>query len=441
MDANTSLPRSLWAATAAPAPTYIRAAGELTAQTVIVGGGFVGLSAALHLALRGRRVLVLESAEPGWGASGRNGGQAISGLKILPEELQQLFGQESGERLAQTMGASGELVFDLIKKYNIDCQLERKGWIQAAHGEAALSLMRERHRQWKQRGVEANLLDATETAKAIGCAPGIYVGAWLDPRGAVLQPLSWARGLARAVIEEGGRIAANASVTSITRNGTRWTVQTTEATVQCDQVLFATNAYTSDLWPKLRQTVVPVTSFQAATAPLPMSLRRSVIPGGQGVTDTRRLLHYFRLDHTGRLVMGGRSPVDDAPTFADAGSLRRAIGRTFPQCADVPLDFVWSGRVALTKDSLPHVHMLADGLYAALGCNGRGVANAAMVGKMLAQHADGMPAAEVALPVTTLDPFLFHRFRKLGVLAAATWYRILDQLESRGSTETPLSAQ
>ncbi|WP_321897172.1 NAD(P)/FAD-dependent oxidoreductase [Burkholderia cepacia] len=435
MDRDTALPRSLWAATAAPAPSYFTAKGDLSAQIVVVGGGYVGLSAALHLARGGKSVIVLDGVEPGWGASGRNGGQAIASLKILPDELVQIFGRDKGEHLAQTMASSTALVYELIEQYKIDCQLERKGWIQAAHGEAALALLRDRHRQWTQRGVAARLLGRDEAANMIGCAPDIYTGAWFDPRGGLLQPLSWARGLARAVIQEGGLIAARARVTNVCAEGSRWIVRTSDATVRCDQVLLATNAYTDQLWPGLKQTVVPVTSFQVATAPLPESILRTVMPGRQGVTDTRRLLHYFRLDHTRRLVMGGRSPVDDEPDFTDATSLQRAIARTFPQCADIPLDYVWSGRVALTKDSLPHIHILANGLYAALGCNGRGVANATMMGKLLAALADGVPAAELALPVTALDPFLFYRFRKLGVLAAATWYRILDQIESRGASD------
>lgn len=431
MHTTQQLPQSLWTATAATAPSYQRVRGNTTAQTVVVGAGYVGLSAALHLARAGHDVLVLDGAEPGWGASGRNGGQIISGFKTLPDELESIFGREAGARLVATMGSSSNLVYELIDRYEIDCHDQRTGWIQAAHADVAFNTLRQRSEQWNRRGVESQLLDSTRTAEMIGCRPGIYVGAWLDPRGGVLQPFSWARGLAAAVIHEGGRIAAGAQATRLREDGTHRVVETPDATIRCERVVLATNAYTDRLWPGLHQTVVPVTSFQAATAPLPEEIRHTIIPGGQGVTDTRRLLHYFRLDHTGRLVMGGRSPVDDDPTIADAASLQRAIAHTFPQAADVPLEFVWSGKVALTKDSLPHIHILAHNVFAALGCNGRGVANATMVGKLLAALVNGTSPEDLAIPVSTPDPFMFHRFRRVGVFATASYYRLLDQLEAR----------
>ncbi|WP_459570617.1 NAD(P)/FAD-dependent oxidoreductase [Cupriavidus sp. 8B] len=439
MSAKPSLPQSLWAATAIAPGHYPEARGNITVQTVVVGAGYTGLSAALHLAAAGQNVLVLESAEPGWGASGRNGGQIISGLKINPDELEAMFGAQAGARMALTMGTSSELVYSLIDRYGIECHDRRTGWIQAAHAPVAMDdMLRKRFAQWNARGVDSKLLDRDQAAAMIGCAPGNYVGAWVDPRGGVLQPMSWARGLAAAVVKEGGRIAANSPVTRLREEGNRWVVETPAAVVSAERVLLATNAYTDHLWPGLRQTVVPVSSFQAATVPLPEDIRKTILPGGQGVTDTRRLLHYFRLDHTGRLVMGGRSPVDDDPTLADADSLRRAIARTFPQAAGVPLEFVWSGKVALTKDSLPHIHILAPNLFTALGCNGRGVANAAMLGKLLASLATGTPPGELAIPVTAPDRFLFHAFQRVGVLAAATYYRVLDQLETqrRGTMDT-----
>ncbi len=205
----------------------------------------------------------------------------------------------------------------------------------------------------------------------------------------------------------------------------------TDGRLLADRVILATNAYTDDLWPGLRRTVIPVSSFQAATRPLPASAREAILPGGQGVADTRRLLLYFRLDHEGRLVMGGRSPVDEAPNFGDAHTLQAAMTRIFPQAGTPPLEFVWSGKVAITKDTMPHLHILAPNLYTALGCNGRGVAACTVMGRLLAQLASDEAAEDIAFPVTVPDPIALHGFRKLAVFTLSQYYGALDRLEAR----------
>lgn len=425
------LPASLWAATACASPRYHAAPGT-KADVAVVGGGYTGLSTALHLALAGQKVVIIEASEPGWGASGRNGGQIISGFKFAPDHLEEEFGLRLGPAMVATMGASAELVKSLIERYAIDCHARFDGWINAAHGEKAMKeVIIPRASQWRNRGVPTKLLDRQEIAEKVGTAPDLYVGGWLDPRGGVLQPMSYVRGLAAAAIREGVTICAQAPVRSIRRTNGMWELDLGRGAVTAQKVVLATNAYTDDLWPGLRQTVVPVTSFQIATYPLSGEIRQAVIPGGQGVTDTRRLLHYFRLDHEGRLVMGGRCPVDDNPIMDDAKTLMGSIAKTFPHVAMSPIQFLWSGKVALTKDSLPHIHLLDNGLFAALGCNGRGVANCTMVGKVMAQFVLDQNAEDLPLPVTSPEPFLMHAFRKMGVIVASQYYRMLDRLESR----------
>ncbi len=430
--AQSVMPASLWAATAMAAPAYAAVPAQTTTDVAIVGGGYTGLSTALHLARSGARVTVIEASEPGWGASGRNGGQIISGLKFEPDQLEREFGARLGTAMVQRMGAGGELVRSLIEAYQIECHARFDGWIHAAHGAKPMrDLVAPRATQWKARGVETRILDRAGIARMVGTPEGLYAGGWVDPRGGVLQPLSYARGLAKAAIAEGATIHAYTPVRSIRKTAGSWELDLGHGTVKANKVVLATNAYTDDLWPGLRQTVVPVTSFQIATYPLPPKVRDSIIPGGQGVTDTRRLLHYFRLDHEGRLVMGGRSPVDDNPTMVDTATLVRTIGKTFPQAADAPIQFLWSGKVALTKDSLPHIHLLDEGLYAALGCNGRGVAACTTIGKIMSEFVGGAKPDELALPVTAPDPFPMHAFRKIGVIVASQYYRLLDRLESK----------
>lgn len=422
-----ALPASLWAATATPAPPYSTAGGDITADVAIIGAGYTGLSAALHLSQAGQKVVVVEASEPGWGASGRNGGQIIAGLKHDPDKLEAKFGQALGTAVTRTIGGAADLVFDIIEKYGIDCHARRSGWIQGAHGVRAFAeIVTPRFRQWHARGIGARLLDRQAMATLTGSSPNAYHGGWFDPRGGVLQPFSYARGLAAAAMSQGATILANAPVLKLSPTDKGWTLDLAQGSVRARKVILATNAYTGDLWPGLRQTVIPVTSFQIATQPLASAVRNTILPGGQGVADTRRLLLYFRLDHEGRLIMGGRSPVDDNPTMNDATTLKAALARIFPQAVGSPIEFVWSGKVAITKDTMPHIHILAPGLFTALGCNGRGVATCTAIGKLLSSLATGTEPADLPFPVTAPDPYALHALRKVGVFAVSQYYRLLD---------------
>jgi len=191
-----SLPKSLWAATACAAPETPPLEGECTTDVAVVGGGFTGLSAALHLAEGGARTILLEAAEPGWGASGRNGGQVICGLKLDPDELIAKYGAERGERLVEFAGGAADLVFDLVSRHEIDCHAERSGWIQGVHATSKMPLAERRAEQWARRGARTEVVSRQRMAELTGTER--YAGGWIDHRGGVLQPLSYARGLAAA---------------------------------------------------------------------------------------------------------------------------------------------------------------------------------------------------------------------------------------------------
>lgn len=429
-----NLPNSLWAATACPAPAYADKLPASPVDVAVIGGGYTGLSAALHLAQRGKRVVVIEAAEPGWGGSGRNGGQIIAGLKASIAELSDIFGPDLGARTAINMGSSADLLYALVEKYNMDCHTRRTGWVQAAHGPKPYrDIVVPRYQQWSGLGVGAKLLTRAEVAAAVGSVPNAYFAAWSDPRGGVLQPLSYARGLAAAAMREGAVIVARTLVTELRHENGVWNLATSRGDLRAAEVIMATNAYTGahqeTLLPGLTRAFIPVTSFQMATKPLESRFDH-LLRQGFGVTDSRRLLVYFRRDHTGRLVMGSRSPVEDNPTPDHARQLQRMIRYLFPELGMQAPEFVWSGKVAITKDRLPHIHLPAKGLTVFLGCNGRGVAMCTMMGKLLADIAGGTPVADVPFPVTAPDTFALHRLRKLGIFALSQYYRLLDTLES-----------
>ena len=422
------LPPSLWAATATPGRSFPALEGETRADVAIIGGGFTGLSAALHLAEGGNDVVLLEAAEPGWGASGRNGGQVIPGLKHDPDVLEAMVGPDLGPRMVKAVGTSADVVFSLIERHAIQCDAVRQGWIQLAHAPAALATATRRAESWARYGADVALLSREEVAQLVGSTR--YIGGWIDRRGGGVQPLSYARGLAAAASRAGARIHGGSPALRAARQDKNWRIETPKGAVVADTVIIGTNGYTGRLWPGLAQTVMPLYSFQIATTPLSENLRRTILAQGQVASDTRRLLRYFRIDAHGRLVMGGRGPFKDNPGPDDAARLRAAVRSLFPQLGEQPWEFHWSGRVAMTADHLPHLHELAPGVHAGLGFNGRGVGMATLMGKFLAQRALGKGQTEIDFPITLMKPIPFHGLYRPVLRAVTGYYRVRDALEA-----------
>jgi glycine/D-amino acid oxidase-like deaminating enzyme len=423
------LPPSLWAATAEENFAGEVFEGETTTDVAIVGGGFCGLSAALHLAKAGVATTLLEANAIGWGASGRNGGQVIPCFKDDPETLISRHGPELGERMSALGASAGDLVVGLIERYGICCNFRRDGWVLGMHGPAMRQALEERTRQWQARHLPVRMLDRAAAAALLGT--DAYEGAYLDPRGGALNPLSLARGLARAAGEEGARIYAQSPVLSIVRDGSRWRVDTPGGTVRADKVLVVTGAYSGALRPELERSVLPVQSIQIATRPLPEALRAGILPQGSVVSDTRRLLHYFRFDAAGRFVFGGRGSLrGDAIAPAHVKSIANAMTATFPQLAGERIEYTWAGHVDITADRQLRVHELAPGLVAVLGLNGRGVALAPAIGRAVAIALTQDTLAPLPLPVTDVRPVPFHGLRLPAMALVAEWYRLRDHLET-----------
>jgi glycine/D-amino acid oxidase-like deaminating enzyme len=411
--------------TAAPGPPTPPLAAPTRADVCVVGGGYCGLSAALHLAEQGADTVLLEAREPGWGASGRNGGQVIPGLKFDPSDLRSQFGEERGRRLVDFAGRTADCVFDLIDSHAMNVPHVRAGWIQAAHSESGLRDAERRAAQWAALGVDAEPLGRDEIARKLGTSA--YLGGWIDRRGGAVQPLAFARGLARAAISAGARLHSWAMVTRLQPNGPRWRVETDRgASVDAGRVLLATNGYTGDLVPALRRTVIAVNSLQIATEPLAGDLRATILPDGCVASDTRQLLLYFRLDERGRMLMGGRGPFGEPRRRADWAHLERALGRLFPALKGAPIAYRWSGRVAVTRDFLPHLHEPAPGLLVDIGCMGRGIGLQTSLGEALAGYLGSGRASDLPLPIAPLQPIPAHALQRLFVSAVIAWHRMAD---------------
>lgn len=420
------LARSLWAATAHATNERGPLRGSVEADVVVIGGGFTGLSAALHLAEAGRAVTLLEAEQPGWGASGRNGGQVNPGLKATPDEIEARFGPDLGPRMVAMTGGSGDLVFDLIARHCIDCDAACVGWIRAATTPRAMMALDEVGRQWRAQGAAVEPLERAEMAQLLGTRA--YAGGLIDRRGGNLHPLNYALGLAAAAERWGARLYGNSRVSGISAMDDAVSVMTAEGQVTARSALICTNAYTGPLASPLGRTVVPVTSVQVATGPLGDNLASTILPDGHSPSDTRRLLLYFRKDAQGRFVMGGRGAAGDTSIRARQAALRAAAERLYPQLRGADWPFAWGGDVALTRDHLPGLHRLSPRVMAGLGYNGRGVGMASVMGKVLADWALGRPEAELDFPVTPARPIPFHRFRRAGLGATVAAFGVLDRL-------------
>jgi glycine/D-amino acid oxidase-like deaminating enzyme len=394
-------PRShgLWERSAPPAPPTMPLDGRNAVDVAIVGGGFTGLSAALHLAQGGARVAVLEGVEIGFGGSGRNVGLVNAGMWVMPDDLPRELGPLHGARLLDLLGGAPAEVFALVERHGIACEPERQGTLHCAVGRAGLAELQERARQWQARGAPVRLLDGEETARMVGTRA--YAGALLDARAGTIQPLAYARGLASAAIAAGARIHTRSPVVAATDDGARWRLDTPQGSVEAAHVVVATNAYTSAIWPEIRAELVHLPYFNMATAPLSDNLRRSILPERQGAWDTKSVLSSFRFDREGRLVFGSVGALRGPGLAIHRGWGRRALARLFPQLAGVPFETEWYGQIGMTADNLPRFHRLGRNAISFSGYNGRGIAPGTVFGRCLAQAVLGeVGEDDLPLPVT-----------------------------------------
>ena len=415
---------SLWYATAPAAPATRALEGELKADVAVIGAGYTGLATALALAQSGASVAVLEAGEIGYGASGRNNGQVIPTLSRTEPEA---FAQATSERFLQLVCDSATITFDLIRRHGMNCEAVQGGWVQPAHSPGRVMLAERRAAAWAKRGAPVEVLDATGVERVTGSR--FWHGGWQNRTGGKLNALAFARELARAAIGVGATVHTQSLARGIARSGTRWRVETPRGAVLAERVVIATHAYSDALWPGLAQTVIPVRSYQMATAPQPEAVRKTVLPFDHACSDTQGDLHFFRWDAHGRLVTGAGLAM---PWGFDA-RLRTRVGervaKVFPQLGVPAFDYLWHGYVGVTMDRIPHLHELAPGVLAWVGCNGRGVALATALGAELARACRGTPLAELGLPFTPLKPVFGHGIGKRIASLALVFYRRRDAAE------------
>ncbi|MBS0123238.1 NAD(P)/FAD-dependent oxidoreductase [Thetidibacter halocola] len=418
-------PDSWYAATADDLSPFPPLKGAQRADVCIVGGGYTGLSAALHLAEAGLDVVLLEAHRVGFGASGRNGGQLGSGQRQDQVTLEKMVGRDA----AQTMWRLGEeakaLVRDLANRHGIDCAL-RPGIAWAGTSEASV---RELH---DYAGHMATHYDypmevlGREAFHAL-CPSPAYRGGILDMGAGHLHPLRLAQGLARAAAGAGARIFEQAWVHDI-RHGAKVRVATESGHVEADHLILACNGYLGGLEPRVASRVMPINNFVVATEPLG-ARTAEVLTRDVAVADDKFVVNYFRLSEDGRLLFGG----GESYGYRFPRDIRAVVSKpmleVYPHLKDVKLDYAWGGTLAITMKRLPHLERVAANVLSASGYSGHGVGNAVQAGKLLAEAVRGQSAgfdAFTALPTPRFPGGVALRNPLL--VLAMTWFALRDRL-------------
>ena len=399
-------------------------------DVAIIGAGITGLSAACHLPAGSLTVAVLEAHEVGWGASGRAFGQIVPTLKHGIGGIIAHYGRERGERIVRDVSAGPDLVFGLIQRHDIDCGAIRTGLLFGAHSSKGLRSLEAYAADWQARGAPVDILRGPAAAAAVGS--DLYDGACLDRRGGHLNPLGYVRGLARVAAEVGARVHVGARVRHVERRAGAWHLDVAGRTVIADSVIIATNAYTGELWPDLARSIVPIRVHGAVTATLRADLLDAVLPGGQPLTDTRRLYSGVRRVPGGRLHVTVEGPAFGAHRPPNLVAADRRIARLFGNAPEAGWEESWNGWIALTPEQFPKVHALGPGLFAGLGYSGRGLAAATMMGRDLARRVCGAADQDVTFPLTPVVPIRGRALAGLPIAALLTGYRLLDRIDEVG---------
>lgn len=374
---------SLWSDGATAGPVSEALTEALRADVLVVGGGYTGLSSALHLAEKGISVVLLEARSIGFGGSGRNAGLVNAGIWKTPDDVQKLMGEDAARRFNLALRDSPALVFNLVERFDMQCHAERCGTVHIAHNTSGMDYLQDRCRQLQQLGAAVELIDGNRT-HAISGSPVYRHGGILDPGAGTIQPLSYARSLALAAIDQGARLFQQSGIKSLARRDDCWLAKTDTGEVSAEQVIIATNAYADNNSEKVRESTLPVFIFHCATPPLPADIAASIIPQRHGLWDTDSLLTSSRIDHQGRLVMSAPGRLPGSQRATRKNWLMRKRDRLYPQLKGTPWAYQWSGQIGVTSTKILRVQLLAPGLFAPAGYNGRGIGVGTVMGKELA---------------------------------------------------------
>jgi len=424
-------PDSLWRETAVPAPAPQPLAGTVAADVAIVGAGYTGLSAGLRAMERGLRPVILDAAEIGFGASGRNGGVVSTKYRASLSDMARSHGLDVANRMNRLAHDAMDCVERNVEEYGISASgFAMVGNLRCAHNAPALArLLSEAETARRMFGDRSlRILDAEETKAETGSSD--FVGGVLNAHAGIIHPLNYARGLAAAIRARGGEIHERSAVTAIHRQaGGGVELRTEQGSVQAGRLVIATNGY-SDLTratEPVRKAVVPFRSAMVATEPLPADVFSTLVPSGRSYSETRRMMRWFRrIDD--RLLFGGRGAFGKTDSAGAFKALEAAMKRIFPQVADRRVSHRWSGLVAMTLDSLPQIGLLDARTAFSLGYNGAGIAMSSLLGRHAIDLLVGDEPDLALMRRTKPLTIPFYELREPAVRAVAGWYALLDRI-------------
>lgn len=419
-------PPSWYAASAVPLPEQPALQGQLDADVCILGAGYTGLTAALELAEAGYRVVVLEAERIGWGASGRNGGQAIVGFGCEQDTLEALVGADDARKLFDLSREGMALLHARIRKHDIDCD-----W-RDGHASVPIKPRQERMlRTWQAHMAERYdyPMEWWDREQLRGqLASDRYLGAVFDPHSGHLHPLEYALGLARAALDAGVLILEHSRVTELVRSN-KPILKTTQGEVRCDHAILAGNAWLRGVAPELESRIMPVGTYIGATVPLGEQRARELIRNDMAVADVNWALDYFRLSRDHRLLFGGRASYSSLPPPNLRGTMTRRMRRVFPQLTDTEIEYVWGGYVDISLNRAPHWGRLTPNIWFAQGFSGHGVAATGLAGKLIAEAVRGHSERLDLFSRIEHRPFPGGRALRTPLLVAAmAWYKLRDAL-------------
>ena len=382
-------PKSYYAATAKPLQPFASLSGDVRTEILVIGGGYAGLTAALHLARAGRQVTLIDAQRVGWGASGRNGGQLHSGQRLDQFALEKMIGLKQARLLWDIAESGKSLVQRLIKENEIDCNYA-PGIVIADHKKRYVAGTKAyvEHLNNAYRYDRISFLDARGVADAIGS--DVYHGGSIDWGAGHLHPLKFVLGLARTARDAGATIHEQTRATAIARGDTV-RVTTDNGTITADHLLVATNGYLGDLIPEVAARVMPINSYMAATEPMGEARAKALIPDNVAVADSRFVVNYYKLSSDHRMLFGGREAYGYKDPADISGAIRKRMVSIYPQLADLRIDYDWGGTLGITMSRMPHFARIGKNILNASGFSGHGLGIATLSGALMAESIVNRP--------------------------------------------------